>query len=238
MKLKLSLAFIGASILLTSCPTPIPLPSNYAYIASKSSELWLIDLTGNNQDRKIGTFKDNSGSTKTMLDIAWNGTELFGFDSNNAFSKINVQNAAITSIGNIGVELNALGVDGTGQIWGAGSNNLYRINSLTGLGTLIGNTGVTASGDLIFSETGDLFLSTTGNPSDQLVKLNTTNGQSTPIGSMGRTSVLGMYRVGSTTYAATESGELLTVNLMTGATTFVRNLPATVYGMNVKNTAN
>jgi hypothetical protein len=235
MNMKLVLTVFFAGSFLVGCLTTKPLPSAYAYVASKNSELWLIDLTGADQDTKISTFKSSAGSQINMWDIAWTGSELFGTDQTGNLYKINTNSARATLVGT-STAMNSLAFDSTGQLWGAGSNTLYRINRFTGLATSVGTIGFTPSGDLVFSETDELYLSVTGNSGDSLVRLDKTNGAGTVVGNLGKGAVYGMTRVAGIIYGATESGELVRVDLTTGQSTFIRNLPATVYGMNTKPT--
>ena len=178
-----------------------------------------------------------TGATKSigrlpvvMSDIASYNGVLYGISlaetgQSSVLYSINPNTGAGTAIGSVGVTVNALVFSPSATLYAAGSDSLYIVNPSTGAGTRVGSGSGSgtydSSGDLEFDSSGNLYLTSLGSSGDQLFKLNTSNGQGTLIGNIGYTEVYGLAFYNGTAYGFTSDGEVLTINLSTGAGTAI-----------------
>src|SRR5688500_4696297 len=110
--------------------------------------LWSHDRTG-----RLFTVNSGTGAVniigrmpEVMFDIAFDANgQLWGVDATSRLYKINKTNAAVTSVGAVGDFVNSLVFAPDGALLAAG-DSLYRINTTTGDGTLLGSLGRAASG--------------------------------------------------------------------------------------------
>lgn len=107
-------------------------------------------------------------------------------DEQGGIGKVDVQTGAVTYVGNAGVALTDIAFDRGGTLWGIGFNNLFKVNTATGVATLVGPTGIPQGNALVFSTTGVLYASSATTP--LLYTVNTTTGAATSIGSTGFSS--------------------------------------------------
>lgn len=208
-------SLVAAAVTLFACAT-----------ASADPVLWVSDSRG--QLAKIDVLTGATtlvGNTGTqMFDIAFNASgQLFGVDGTALYS-INSSTANATLIGVMGntTNINSLVFGADGTLYGA-SNGLYKFNIGTGLVTQIGANFASlasSSGDLAFVG-GNLYLSTLGVPSDRLVKLNTSTGANTDVGSIGFASVFGMASPNGTNLYGFSGNQVLAINTATGAGTLL-----------------
>jgi len=127
-----------------------------------------------------GKFVQRLGNTGIrMEDIALDSSgKLFGVDATSTLYSIDLATAVPTAIGTVGAPVNALTFGPDAKLYAAGSS-LYTINTMTGLGTLVGPlSGFVSEGDLAFDETGALFMTTT---TDQLVRVDPATGAATAV---------------------------------------------------------
>lgn len=118
-------------------------------------------LSSINPSTGVGTVIGNSGIT--MFDIALSaGGGLYGVDSVSRLYTINTTNATATLVGSTGVFINSLTFGPNGVLYGAGNNQVYTINTATGLATALSATiGLEISaGDMVFGPGGELYLTT------------------------------------------------------------------------------
>ncbi|HTX34880.1 MAG TPA: SBBP repeat-containing protein [Bryobacteraceae bacterium] len=141
---------------------------------------------------------------------------------------INPNTAAATLIGNTGTYLNGIAFNSAGVLYAVGSptsytstNNLYTVNTATGALTLVGSGTTSYVADAIqFDNTGKLYLVDGSNP-HLLYSIAPASGQATEIGSTNFSSVSGLAFLLGTMYGVSESGQVLSINLTTGAGTQV-----------------
>jgi hypothetical protein len=152
-----------------------------------------------------------------MTDIAFdpNGN-LYGITFTGLYS-INRTTAAATFIGNTGISSNSLVFDSSGNLYTA-NNSLYSINTTTGSASRIGNGGAAynSSGDLAFIG-GELFLSSGSGGVDSLVKINTSNGAGTVVGSTGFSAVYGLATDNNVNLYGVAGTTVLSINALTGS---------------------
>lgn len=151
-----------------------------------------------------------------------------------------------TSVGALGITgANALASDRNGNLYGAGITLLeagvfFRVDTLSGLGTVIGyyGSGYQPWGDIAFAPDGRLFgtaLSSSG--TGVLVTIDGTTGIATPVSgtSIGVDKVWGLAFVGTdllgvTATATNEPGQLVSIGLSTGVATTLRPLAFSAFG--------
>lgn len=112
-------------------------------------------------------------------------------------------------------------INNTGPAGGVNPDDLYMINTVTGMGTLVGATGFTGIQDLAFSPSGvlygyDIILG--------LVTINTATGAATDVSSsVGAVNIQGItFASDGTLYGARDTLDgLYTINPTTGVETFV-----------------
>ena len=205
-----------------------------------TGELFACDSSANlfkvNTATGSATRIGNMGTV--MTDIAFSPSgELFGVDDSRLFS-IDSTTGASMFIGNLNLGLrfnvaNALefSPDGTLFLANSSSTLLYTVNTTTGATTVVGDMGVSSSGDLAFDvSSGNLFLSTPG-PTDNLYQVDPHTGASTLVGSIGFSFVFGMdFFFGNTLFGLINGGALITINTTSGAGTFVANTGIAAFG--------
>lgn len=162
-----------------------------------------------------------------MSDIAAYHGSLYGISlpplgSSSVLYSLDPSSGAGTAIGSgTGVRLNALVFSSGGTLYAAGGDSLYIIDTSTGYATLVGSgtgSGVyQSSGDLAFDFPGNLYLTSGGVFGDQLFSLNLASGQGTLIGNIGFSSVYGLAYYNGTAFGFTSGGQVVSINLSTGA---------------------
>ena len=208
-----------------------------------------IYTTHDNNGRSIGTINASTGSG---TDIGATGESSYALardldgtlyttytdDSGNAQLAIvsPTTGAIVSTIGDLGVPLIALEIDGTGQMWGVGYENqsvndtfLYRINKETAAITPVGDTGVSFTMDLSFDPSGNLYSTVANN----LYQLNLSTGASTLVATItgvpsgGKDGgVMGIMHDTDGTLYATEyvvASPLYEINPITGVATVIGN---------------
>jgi hypothetical protein len=236
---KIALAFVAATTL-TACPTPTPLTTKLWMVTKDNvndnitGRLFELDVATPTTDREIALVQDSAtNNALDMFDIAWNGTNLYGVHAGNKFYRIRTDTGKAIFIKTLDESVNALAFDNDGQLWGMG-DNLFKLSKDTGTMTKINTAPLTyfPSGDIVFSSDNKLFVSASGGTNDYWMRVDTTNGTTTLIGDMGKRDVWGLARIGNTMYGGTLAGELLTINVSTGATTVLRTLPVNIGSLN------
>jgi len=166
-------------------------------------------------------------SVPGMTDIAIQGTAMWGVTFSQ-FVRINPQTAAATVIGNTGQnDINGLAVSVGGTIYASGTGgNLYRIDPATGAATVVNQFGGghSSSGDLDFDTNDNLYAALSGGSGTVLahVAVNTPNPASaTVIGNIGFPTCYGLAFYCCRLYGVTNAGEVLQINVNTGAGTII-----------------
>ena len=178
-------------ITMALCSNPL-LGQDNILLTLESGELFLVNTRS--------CTKELVGNTDSvMLDIAINpmNQRMYGVSSSSQLFEIDVNDASIDLIGPVDIPFNGLAFSDEGILYGMTqfSNRLYRISTVTGNVTLLGDIGVSVSsaGDLNLYKD-KMYLS--GN-SDLLVEVNLQNLQkSVIIGSTGIQQVWGTTSAG------------------------------------------
>lgn len=153
--------------------------------------------------------------------------------TDNTLITLDTATGARTVIGSIGAAISGLSYDYSsdklyGVAWDGTNSLLYEISTTTGAGTLIGTCTTDLLINLACDETGNLY--SVGITNDLLYSVDKTTGAATSIGSIGfnasyaqdmefdlNTGICYMAAYNATA----SSGQLLTVNVTTGATTLI-----------------
>ena len=196
-----------------------------AFTSANASLLTIHDGAGT-----IGTVETTTGvatvssTAAVFTDIAYaaDGT-LYAIDFENLYT-VDPMTGATTLIGAHGVPGgNALvfGSDGTLYAHGFATTFVYSLNTTTGAGSAIGDTGYASAGDLAF--VGDVLYLSTG--TDDLITIDTTSGAGALVGAIGFANVYGLATDPSTNTLFGLTGlTLLSINAATGAGTALFDL--------------
>jgi len=168
-------------------------------------------------------------------DIAMNPVDgkLYGITGYGDFYSIDPATGKPTHIGKAEAFINGLTFDSEGTLYGSGFNYLYTIDLATAYLTQIGETGFNSSGDLAFDSYGRLYLTATGqttDDSDQLVAVDPSTGTGTKIGDIGYSQVYGLSIVDSILYGFTENNQILEIDMSTGQGTLIGTTEISAYG--------
>jgi hypothetical protein len=203
------------------------------YGAGTDSSLYTIDPT-------TGTTTLIGAMGTAMYDIAYHsGMGLFGVTGGtgtSALFQIDTTTAAplfvnnVKTTGNANLFLNALVISSTGTMFGTGGSTLYTIDPTTAIATAIGSGLYISSGDLEFDNAGNLYLTASGMSGDALYRLDTTTGAGTLVGYTGYTGVYGLAFLNGAMYGLTSNGEVIAIDLSTGAGTLVSGYSPTIFG--------
>ena len=125
--------------------------------------------------------------------MAFRGDTLYVANIAGPVYRINMTTGDTTRVATTGLNIGGLDFHPlTGELWASvrTSGNIYKISLPSGTPTLIGNTGQGSTADIMFNSRGNLFgVTGTGATTNQLIRINTTTGVGTLIGSMGISSV-------------------------------------------------
>jgi hypothetical protein len=179
------------------------------YCGDQNGKLCTINKINGNVT-VIGTMSE------TMNDIAFGPKGLlYGIGEDHGLYRIDPSNAVTSRVGYFSPDLNSLVFRSDGALFAAGTS-LYKISTTTGVATLVGGlNGYQSAGDLAFGPSGKLYLTTTTN---QLLRVNPSNGACTLIGKIGFDRVYGLaFSKDGTLYAVSDASEhLLRINTTTG----------------------
>jgi len=158
------------------------------YLDDALGQLWAGDPTTADYTL-VGTSATAAGFGG-FTDIDFVGSTLYGLDPSGNLYTINSSNGQIISeIGSTGVTNGSLvGLAGspTGVLWAGGNNNVYKLNTTTGLATVVGTGGggYTTEGDMDFDGSGNLWLTSTAPSGGSLFLINKATGVGTFIGQL------------------------------------------------------
>jgi len=208
-----------------------------------------IYTTHDNNGRSIGTINASTGSgtdigatgeSSYALARDLDGTLYTTYTDGSGNAQLAIVSpttgAIVSTIGDLGIPLIALEIDGTGQMWGVGYENqsvndtfLYSINKETAAITPVGDTGVSFTMDLSFDPSGNLYSTVANN----LYQLNLSTGASTLVATItgvpsgGKDGgVMGIMHDTDGTLYATEyvvASPLYEINPITGVATVIGN---------------
>ncbi len=193
--------------------------SRCLYVVDPVSNLYTID-PATASARLVGPV-----GIANVTDIAFQGPTLYGV-SFGQFLRLNPDTGTGTVIGAVGggFQTNGLAIASDGTIYaGTTGGQLIKINPGTGVGTLIGNFGggMTSSGDLALDSNDNLYGALNSGGGVVLASINRNTGAATAIGSTGQGTVYGLAFFNCRLLGTTSPGQLLTINVATGASTVI-----------------
>ena len=219
-----------ASVAILIAATLPAIADDMAYMTTNVDEFGTLDLnTG------VFSLLGNSGTTLGGLGV-FGGTLYGATNEGSEIFTVNPANGSLTPVGNSGIaDIFSFGSTVSGLFAFAGDGNLYSINPVTGAGTLIGATGVTAAGFTSLStNSSTLYLEGEGN----LYTVNTSTGAASLVGPLsgGTTTLGGMVLESGTLYGGQiqPSHNVDSVNQSTGAATqgpAITGTSADVFGL-------
>lgn len=165
---------------------------------------------------------------KTWFDIAFAPDgRLYGSDTNHLFL-IDPVSGSSSLIGAFGTFINGLTfvqetLYASGDIW------LYTIDLSSGQATRVGTTNYGSSGDLQWFQ-GALYMTAFTPWNDQLVRLDPMNGHAELVGDIGFRSVYGLAASSSQLLGVTQNGDLLALDIHSGAGTRLGGIGGSAYG--------
>jgi aminopeptidase N len=117
-----------------------------------------------------------------------------------AIMSVNIRTGAVTQLGTNGSSQRVAGLavnPVNGSLWmslrntSGAMDNIYKVNRTTGISTLVGSAGVgSAIIDIVFDKNGTLFgLAGSGTAVNSLIRIDTSSGAATVIGSMGKADI-------------------------------------------------
>ena len=208
-----------AAVLWTGASPAVAATTTLIYINSSGGALYSYDPSNSYAQTLIapatGAFSISSGPTANTIYIQSGAGLLSTYDL-----VTHVQSSGVGSVPG-----NALGEGRDGFLYAGSGANLFRVNSVTGVSTLIGSGANAYAGDLAVDPTnlGVLYGAVNTASGVSLVMVNKTTGaQSIPLsfGLPGGTSIFGLgFALDGTLYATgpiAGGGEIYTVNKTTG----------------------
>jgi hypothetical protein len=168
----------------------------------------------------------------SVTDIAFHGPTLYGV-SFSQLLRLNADTGAATAVGAIGFSTNGLAVSEEGTIYAGAVGQLITVNPVTGAGTAVGSFGggMTSSGDLVFDANGVLYGALNSGGGVVLARINRTTGAATVIGSTGAVTVFGLAIHCCHLFGGTATGDFLSLNAATGASTVIGKNSINMAGM-------
>lgn len=165
---------------------------------------------------------------KVWFDIAFAPDgRLYGSDGNQLFL-IDAVSGNSSLVGGFGTFINGLTfveetLYASGDIW------LYAINLSTGEAMRMGTTNYGSSGDLQWFQ-GALYMTAFTPWNDQLVRLDPASGRADLVGDIGFRSVYGLAASPTQLFGVTQKGDLLALDIHTGAGKRLAGIGGVVYG--------
>lgn len=213
-----------ALLLLLLCT--LPAQGETIYAALVNGDILAVDTDH-------GTSALVSHTYKSWFDIAFAPDgRLYGSDANQLYL-IDPVSGHSSLIGEFGTFINGLTFVGdtlyaSGDIW------LYTINLSSGWAQRVGTTNYGSAGDLQWFQEA-LYMTTAATPwEDKLVRLDPADGRAELVGNIGYRSVYGLAATSTEMFGLTVNGDLLKIDVTTGAGTRLGSAGGAVNGASSK----
>lgn len=157
--------------------------------------------------------------------------KLYGSDSHDLYL-IDPVSGHLNLIGSFGTFINGMTFVGN-TLFGAGDTALYTIALSSGQAQWVGSTGYATSGDLQWFQ-GSLYMTAYAVPSDQLVRVNPASGVAVLVGDIGFPWVYGLAATSTQLLGLNSNGDVVAIDVHTGAGTRLGSVGASVYGASSK----
>lgn len=172
------------------------------------------------------------GSTALAAGPLAAAPQLFLHDADGTLGTLDVATGKVTTVGSTGVALTDIAADAKGQLYGMSFDNLYRIDKLTAVATLVGSTGIAGGNGLTFGPGGQLY--GVGDQTTSLFRIDPTTGQGQALGSTGRFADGDLAFLGDRLLLSSWDYELVDLNPGSGSASVVGALGTTnVFGLAV-----
>ncbi|MBM75628.1 MAG: hypothetical protein CMK59_09520 [Proteobacteria bacterium] len=162
---------------------------------------------------EIGPFTLNGVATPGITDLAidLNGV-MYGIARDELFV-INAEDASLTFVCELSVELMGLTFLSDGSLMGAG-DGIYMINPISGsTATFVADGQYTTSGDIVGHPNGLMYWTVIGDHGeDELVSVDPSTGETTWIGSIGAERLWGVGYFDDNLYGFSSNGSIATIN--------------------------
>ena len=219
------MALLGLVLMLAGCggdkdtTSPPPALSEIRTYAVTDDALYNVILYGAGNDEYVMKLSYSSSIT----DVAKANNSLYA-STFGSLLRIDAAAKTVDVVGSYGVsDINALTVDGSGQLYGASlSGKLYRINTTDGQATEVANIGYQSSGDLAVQGNTFYFTVKAGESTDSLAKMKLNDAKATLIGQIGYDDVYGLDSGNNVLYGRTNAGEIIQIDPVTAKATLLR----------------
>ena len=181
-------------------------------------------------DTSTGIFTPIIINTPLLTDIALSeDKQLFGASFSQLYS-LDLETETFTLIGNLGVNnLNGLGFDNNGVLYGTGGGDFYSIDTNSGLATQIANiSNFLSAGDIVFNPDRNNFLATSATSNRTKLFSIDLDGTAKEIGDIGFQGVFGLFFENQTLYGYTANREQIVIDIDTGKGTFDKDVTGTL----------
>lgn len=121
---------------------------------------------------------------------------------------------------------NGFCIDNDGNAFLTGGNSLRAVDLVQGTTTLIGSMGfVSSSGDCVVNKGNLLFMTSSHTTPDSLIRINGDTAQAMTVGRTGHDQIWGLTAAYNRVFGLTASGDVVEINIATGATTLIAQYP-------------
>lgn len=219
----------SGEIIIEDSGEPDPEVATEPIYLNTGSALYGYDPTTNTAT-KVGNFSDGRNNVTDMTDIA---IDLSGYMYGVAYDqlyRITPTSAQVTLIARLDAQYNALTFVSTGALVGAAGSSVVSIDTTTGRTSRIGSGMYTSSGDIVGLPDGFLYWSTSGWSSDDLVRVDPTNGDMQNLGSIGQSGVYALGYAYGVLYGFTSGSTVMVIDSSTGRATSDDRLSGVWYG--------
>jgi hypothetical protein len=191
-------------------------PNGCAMLAYASTSNFLYDV-----ELPSGALYPIGATSPSLADVALSPNSILYGCGAQGMVLVDRRNAAQTVIWSVGALWNALDAAPDGGLYGAAANdvNVYVVDVLSRTSTPVAQfpSGLTSSGDIAFID-GTMYASAKDNtPVDSLIVFDLDAGTSSVVGSIGYGCVWGLAAYGLHLYGFTCSGEIISIDVSTGA---------------------
>ena len=193
-------------------------------LAHSDSRLYRVDFFG-------GTYEDLGETIPNLYDIDTHpdgttygiaGDYLYSYDESDGSWTQAAQSLNLSLIENP----NGFCIDNDGNAFLTSGSTLRAVNLATGASSVIGSMSpASSSGDCVVNKGNLLFMTSSHTTPDSFSRINGSNGTSTIVGQTGYDGIWGLTAAYSRVFGFTSDGEVIEIDVSTGATTLIVSFP-------------
>jgi len=137
----------------------------------------------------------------------------------------------VASVNHNGGTLNSFCIHSSNQIYATVGNQVYTIDTNQGSATLLGNLGGNfhSSGDCVVDKIDGIYMTSTGSPGDNFVRINPETGEGTLVGNTGISGIYGLTSAWGYMFGFTGNGSLVEIDKTTGSAQVLHTFPNIVF---------